>query len=127
MRLSDVLSKAPDAPPEQVEGFLDDRPLSWGKHKKIKVGRVFHNFHCKLCDDQRTFQSGDELYCLGLGDRAVSIDATLKCTACGASELIGTPKTCETEPIELGLLRDHLPTWSSARNWHTMFNLAPDP
>jgi len=85
MRLSDVLSKAPDATPAQVEGFLDDRPLKWGKHKKIKVGKVFHNFNCRHCDDQRTFVSGDELYCLGLSDHAVSIDATLRCTACQSS------------------------------------------
>ena len=85
MRLSDVLSKAPDVTPGQVEGFLDDRPLKWGKHKKIKVGKVFHNFICRHCDDQRTFESGDELYCLGLGDHAVSIDATLRCTACQSS------------------------------------------
>jgi hypothetical protein len=85
MRLSDVLTKAPEATPTQVEGFLDDHPLKWGKHKKIKVGRVFHNFNCRTCDDQRTFESGDELYCLGLGDQAVSIDATLRCTACESS------------------------------------------
>ena len=34
MRLSDVLSKAPDPTPSQVEGFLDDRRLKWGKHKR---------------------------------------------------------------------------------------------
>jgi hypothetical protein len=85
MRLSDVLSKAPNPTPAQVEGFLDDRPLNWGKHKKLKIGRVFHNFNCRQCDDQRTFESGDELYCLGLGDHAVSIDATLRCTACQSS------------------------------------------
>lgn len=82
MRLSDLLAKVPDTTSAQVEGFLDDRPLPWGKHKKIKVGRIFHNFHCRNCDAQRTFESGDELYCLGLGDQQVSIDATLKCAAC---------------------------------------------
>jgi hypothetical protein len=85
MRLSDLLSKAPDPTPAQVEGFLDDRRLGWGKHKRIKVGKVFHNFHCRQCDDQRTFESGDELSCLGLGDHTVSIDATLRCGACQAS------------------------------------------
>lgn len=85
MRLSDVLSKAPDAPPAQVEGFLDDRPLKWGKHRKIRVGTVFRNFNCRQCDDQRSFESGDELYCLGLDNRAVSIDATLRCPQCESS------------------------------------------
>lgn len=85
MRLSDLLSRAPDPTPVQVEGFLDNRRLAWGKHKRIKVGRVFHNFRCRQCDDQRTFESGDELSCLSLGDQAVSIDATLRCGACRAS------------------------------------------
>jgi hypothetical protein len=85
MRLSDVLSKAPESAPAQVEGFLDDRPLPWGKHKRIKIGQVFHNFNCRKCGDQRTFESGDELYCLGLSDRTVSIDATLRCMVCKAS------------------------------------------
>jgi hypothetical protein len=85
MRLSEVLSNAPDASQAQVEGFLGGRPLKWGKHKKLKVGKIFHNFHCRRCGDQRTFESGDELYCLGLDDHAVSIDATLRCTACQSS------------------------------------------
>lgn len=82
MRLSDVLSKAPDAAVYEVEGFLSGRPLSWGKHRTLKVGKVFHNFHCQECGDQRSFQSGDTLACLGLGGRAVSIDATLRCPGC---------------------------------------------
>lgn len=85
MRLSDVLTKAPDMTPAQIEGFLGDRPLGWGKHKTIKVGKIFHNFHCRRCDDQRTFESRDELSCLVLGERAVSIDVTLRCTACQTS------------------------------------------
>lgn len=82
MRLSDVLNKAPDGAVYQIEGFLSGRPLSWGKHKNLDVGKVFHNFHCQQCGDQRSFQSGNTLACLGLGDRAVSIDATLKCPGC---------------------------------------------
>lgn len=85
MRLSEVLSRAPDATPRQIEGFLDDRPLKWGKHKKIKVGKIFLNFHCRQCNAQRSFESGEELYCLGLGDCAVSIDATLRCPSCKSS------------------------------------------
>jgi len=82
MRLADVLSKAPDGAVYQIEGFLDGRPLSWGKHKNLNVGKVFRNFHCQQCGDQRSFQSGNSLTCLGLGDRAVSIDATLRCPGC---------------------------------------------
>jgi hypothetical protein len=85
MRLSDVLNKAPDATPVQVEGFLGNRPLAWGKHRNIRVGKVFHNFDCRTCDDLRTFESRDELSCLVLGDHSVSIDVTLRCAACEAS------------------------------------------
>jgi hypothetical protein len=82
MRLSDVLSKAPDGAVYQIEGFLGGRPLSWGKHKNLAAGKIFHNLQCLQCGDQRSFQSGSTLACLGLGDRAVSIDATLKCPGC---------------------------------------------
>lgn len=85
MRLSELLSRAPESTTAQVEGFLGDRPLGWGKHKRIKVGKVFHNFHCRSCGDIRTFASSEELYCLGLSERQVSIDATLRCMACQAS------------------------------------------
>lgn len=85
MRLSDLLSKAPDARTTQVEGFLSDRHLAWGKHKRIRVGKVIHNFHCHKCDDVRTFESAEELSCLGLGDNQISIDATLRCMVCRSS------------------------------------------
>lgn len=85
MRLSELLSKVPNSTSAQVEGFLDDRVLAWGKHKKIKVGKILHNFHCRDCSDLRTFESGEELYCLGLGRQQVSIDATLKCPGCESS------------------------------------------
>lgn len=88
MRLSDVLSKAPDGAVYEIEGFLGGRPLPWGRHRNIAVGKVFHNFNCQQCEDQRSFQSGNALACLGLGNRAVSIDATLKCPGCaGAIEV----------------------------------------
>jgi hypothetical protein len=85
MRLSDLLSKAPDVVSAQVEGFLSDRPLGWGKHKRIKVGKIFHNFHCRNCGEVRTFESGEELSCLGLGGEQISIDTTLRCMVCKAS------------------------------------------
>ncbi|WP_159424933.1 hypothetical protein [Streptomyces sp. TLI_053] len=69
----------------QVDGFLDGHALKWGKHKRIKVGKVLRNFHCRACDAQRTFMSGDELSCLGLGDNQISIDATLQCVECRSS------------------------------------------
>lgn len=86
MRLSDLLSKAPDvATSAQVEGFLGDRQLGWGKHKRIRVGKVIHNFQCRSCGDVRPFESGEELSCLGVSNEQVSIDATLRCMVCGAS------------------------------------------
>lgn len=85
MRLSKLLSDAPAVATMQVDGFLDGHALKWGKHKRIKVGKVLRNFHCRACDAQRTFMSGDELSCLGLGDNQISIDATLQCIECRSS------------------------------------------
>lgn len=84
MRLSDVLSKAPDTTGAQVEGFLGTRRIGWGQHKKIRVGKVALNFFCRKCSDIRTFMSGDELSCLIAGERTVSIDVTLRCPICGS-------------------------------------------
>jgi hypothetical protein len=84
MRLGDLLSKAPAKEEAQVEGFLNGRGLNWGQHKTIDAGQIFLNFLCKTCGVVRTFMSGKKLSCLGVGDRVVSIDACLKCPACGA-------------------------------------------
>lgn len=82
MRLSDLLSQVPEVTSAQVEGFLNDQPLKWGKHKKIDVGQVYHNFFCITCNTQRTYKSGKDLYCLGISNQHVSIDVTLRCVAC---------------------------------------------
>ncbi|MFC9747736.1 hypothetical protein [Streptomyces niveus] len=66
----------------QVDGFLDGHALKWGKHKRIKVGKVLRNFQCRACAAQRTFMSGEELACLGLSDNQISIDVTLQCVEC---------------------------------------------
>jgi hypothetical protein len=84
VRLSELLSREPMVTFTQVEGFLSDRTLKWGKHRRVQIGRVFRNYYCRQCDDQRTYESGDELYCLGLTDFSVSLDVTLRCPACGA-------------------------------------------
>jgi hypothetical protein len=93
MRLSEVLSRSPSLTFTTVDGFLDDRPLGWGKHRKIAVGTVVHNFYCRQCGDLRTFASGasaktaEPLYALGLGENSVSIDVALRCMICeGAIE-----------------------------------------
>lgn len=85
VRLSDVLSKAPDTAEAQVEGFLGTRRIAWGQHKKIRVGKVALNFFCRKCCDTRTFMSGDELSCLVAGECTVSIDVALRCPICESS------------------------------------------
>ncbi|MCH7229709.1 hypothetical protein L0U85_02365 [Glycomyces sp. L485] len=85
MRLSKLLSDAPAGATMQVDGFLDGRVLKWGKHKKVKVGNVIRNFHCRACRAHRDFKSGEELSCLGLGDNQISIDVTLQCVGCRSS------------------------------------------
>lgn len=82
MRLSEVLSRPIAEAFVQVEGFLDNQRLRFGKQKKITVGRVALNFFCRRCNDDRTFCSGEELFCLGVNDRLISIDCALKCTLC---------------------------------------------
>lgn len=86
MRLSDVLSRAPDRTEMQVERFLlSARRLGWGRHTVISVGKVTHNFLCFACGDMRTYLSGDKLSCLAVGETLVSIDTSLKCSACNST------------------------------------------
>lgn len=85
MRLSDVLSKAPDNTTFQVESFLGSRTIGWGKNKKIAVGRVALNYFCLKCEDNRTFMSGDELSCLITSEKVISVDASLRCPICMSS------------------------------------------
>lgn len=82
MRLSDVLSRAPDTTKLQVEGFLGSRRVGWGQHKSIDVGKIIRNYFCLTCRDVRTFFSSSKLSCLVTSDTSVSIDAALKCSAC---------------------------------------------
>lgn len=85
MRLSDVLSKPPVSKFEQVDNFLGKTKLSCGKQRKIDVGIVGLTYFCKHCDDDTTFVSGGELFCIGIKDRLISIDCVLKCPRCKES------------------------------------------
>lgn len=85
MRLSEVLSKAPDTSKAQVEGFLGSRRVGWGQHRSIRVGKIIRNYFCLTCGDLRTFFSTEQLSCLVTGERSVSVDATLRCSACTAT------------------------------------------
>jgi len=82
MRLSDVLSKPLNNNFVQVEGFLDDKKLKLGKQKRIAVGKIGLTFFCKGCNDDRTFCSDDDLFCIGVNDHLISIDSALKCSCC---------------------------------------------
>lgn len=82
MRLSEVLSREPSNEFTQIEGFLDNKKLKFGKQRKIKIGKVALNYRCLTCSDQRTFWSEDEMYCLGVDNNTVSIDLNLRCN-CG--------------------------------------------
>ncbi len=82
MRLSEVLNKAPDTSELQVEGFLGSRRIPWGQSKKVEIGKVIRNYFCRRCMDSRTFISGESLYCLVTGPSSVSLDVTLRCSAC---------------------------------------------
>ena len=84
MRLSDVLSKPVTAKFQQVEGFLSNKELKCGKQKKIDAGVVSISYFCKKCDDNISFLSGKELFCIGINDRLISIDCAVTCPRCGA-------------------------------------------
>lgn len=94
MRLSDVLSKPPTPEFKQIEGFLDGKSLPAGKSKKIKVGKAAWNFHCKECEEIRTFTSSEELFCIGVNEHLVSIDCVLHCH-CGSSVQIWFLVDCD--------------------------------
>ena len=87
MRLSDVLSKPPSDQFEQVEGFLDGKKVRPGNQKKIAIGKVALTFFCKTCDDNHTFCSSDELFCIGVNSASVSIDCVLTCSRCNSSSV----------------------------------------
>lgn len=95
MRLSDVLSKPITTNFVQVEGFLNNRRLKTGNSKKIIVGKVALNFYCNNCNDQRTFYSGEELFCIGVNQKTVSVDCVLECPRCGASVQMWFLLECE--------------------------------
>ena len=94
MRLSDVLSKPPTLEFRQVEGFLNERKLAAGKSRKVDVGKVAWNFHCKECEEIRTFTSSKELFCIGVDEHLVSIDCVLHCH-CGSSVQIWFLVDCD--------------------------------
>ena len=85
MRLSDVLSKPITNEFIQVENFIGNKRLAFGKQKRLTVGKIALNFFCKNCSDDRTFCSGNELFCIAVNDNVVSIDCVLKCPLCNSS------------------------------------------
>lgn len=83
MRLSSVLTDAPDTSRSQVEGFLGSKRIKPGQHRNINVGTVVRYYFCASCERKREFLSGESLSCLVTGDSSVSIDALLHCSGCG--------------------------------------------
>ena len=103
MRLSDVLSKPITTDYVQIEGFLGSRKLKTGNSKKIAVGKVALNYYCNNCGDQRTFYSGEDLFCIGVNEKTVSIDCVLECPRCGASVQMWFLLECREEDNISGL------------------------
>lgn len=85
MRLSDVLSKLPVSKFEQVDNFLGKTKLNRGKQRKISAGVVGLTYFCTHCDDDMTFCSDTELFCIGITNHLVSIDCVLSCPRCKAT------------------------------------------
>src|SRR5690554_6646430 len=87
MRLSGILSKPPNDQFIQIEGFLDGKKLHPGQQRKIKVGRIYLPFFCKICWDDHTFLSEENLFCLGVNESTVSIDSVVICSQCSSSSV----------------------------------------
>ncbi|WP_370862890.1 hypothetical protein [Phascolarctobacterium faecium] len=51
--------------------------------EKIKAGKIALNYFCRNCDIDITFVSDEELFCIGINERLVSIDCVLTCPRCG--------------------------------------------
>lgn len=85
MRLSEVMSRPITGDYSQVESFMGKQKLSFGKHRKIDVGKIAIDFYCKHCENIRNFCSGDELVCVGAHDHLISIDCALKCSVCNST------------------------------------------
>ncbi|MDD4184157.1 MAG: hypothetical protein PHI01_01920 [Candidatus Izemoplasmatales bacterium] len=79
MRLSDVLSKAPTQEYVQIEGFMNNKNLTYGNQRKIEIGKFALNYFCHKCADLRSFWSTDTIFCLGVDSKTISIDINLKC------------------------------------------------
>lgn len=82
MRLSDLLSKNKIKEFYQVEGFLQ-RKVQVGQSRKLEVGRIALPYYCKICNDDLSFTSNSDLYCVGVNDKQISIDCVLTCPRCG--------------------------------------------
>lgn len=83
MRLSSVLSDAPDATEVQVEGFLGQNRLRPGTHRAVEIGTVVRYYFCHNCGKKVDFRStGKKLSCLITGERTVSLDVLLRCSRC---------------------------------------------
>ena len=83
MRLADVLGRAPSTAAHQVERFLGAKRVGWGQHRNINAGQIIRNYFCLTCGDVRTFFSSKLLSCLVTSSESISIDVSLKCSACG--------------------------------------------
>lgn len=84
MRLSDVLSKAPQNEYTQVDGFVQNKQGKVGQKVDLSVGQVMLNYYCEHCEDLRTFQSQGNLSCIFIDKHLISIDCVLTC-GCGAN------------------------------------------
>lgn len=82
MRLGEVLSKPISEDFVRIEDFIKGKVLSLGKIRKIKAGTVARTYFCKNCNLPITFSPVEDLRCVMLNERLISINAALKCNGC---------------------------------------------
>ena len=89
MRLSDILSNQTIVESyQQIDGFLHNRTLRCGRCRKVEIGKIAINCHCKNCGTVMSFASEASPWAVGVDDRTISIDCVLKCARCGEKILV---------------------------------------
>ncbi len=81
MRINEILSKPISDNFELIEEFINS-PLKIGKIRKINAGSVNRIYFCKKCNLPSSFVSMDDIHCILVNNRMLSISTTLKCTGC---------------------------------------------
>lgn len=100
MRLGALLSNPPQKEYQEVDHFLLNRQGRRGQQVDLEIGRICLNYHCLVCDDQRSFISDiprNKISCIFVNTKVISIDAVLSCQMCNNDTQIWFLVECESD------------------------------